>query len=526
MPMSTPKGGLRRSSINSGAISALGRRASAVFMNTVQAMDPLQAAVKEDDMQVLEVRRVNSNAYTPWSDFNARRRSAVGPQPSAKTVLQEYRKKLGGLYVRPGMSEAEDDYTILRLAKHDDVELMSRPRRWAYRLCAPLVVLTIVAHFWYFILRITYTRSAERQAHKTFAMAWVLMANEVLVLVPMLLHRLWGLHAIGRRSRPKLRIIGDNVPSVDVIITCCGEDDDLVLDTAKAACNVDYPLSRFRVIICDDGNSKGLRDMTEHTAATLFDNLYYRSRPKYPGVPHHFKAGNLNYALEETRRLPGGGANFFAALDADMIPERDWLRALIPHLLKDTKCSMACPPQLFYNVPKDDPLCQSLDLFVHVSEPMKDTLGVAWCTGSGYIMRRTALDSIGGFPIGSLAEDVCTSSMLLGTGWHTAFVHEPLQYGTVPDSLASHLKQRTRWVRSEKRERSVSQKLTYPDYWHRPNVGQTSLLYIRPLGPLHDIFPAPLWLCLHLFLPLHFCPLPLHALLSRGAYIWRQPGSI
>lgn len=84
--------------------------------------------------------------------------------------------------------------------------------------------------------------------------------------------------------------------------------------------------------------------------------------------------------------------------------------------------------------------------FIHISEPVKDALGVAWCTGSGYVMRRDALDSIGNFPLGSLAEDVCTSSMLLGAGWNTVFVHEPLQFGTVPDSLSGRLKQRTRWT--------------------------------------------------------------------------------
>ncbi|OIW31243.1 hypothetical protein CONLIGDRAFT_631162 [Coniochaeta ligniaria NRRL 30616] len=129
-----------------------------------------------------------------------------------------------------------------------------------------------------------------------------------------------------------------------------------------------------------------------------------------------------------------------------MIPERDWLRALIPHMLINPKCSMTCPPQLFYNVPKEDPLAQTLDTFVHISEPLKDTMGVAWCTGSGYVVRRKALEDIGGFPLGSLAEDVCCSSLLLGAGWDTAFVHEPLQFGTVPDTLASHLKQRTRWT--------------------------------------------------------------------------------
>jgi cellulose synthase/poly-beta-1,6-N-acetylglucosamine synthase-like glycosyltransferase len=71
---------------------------------------------------------------------------------------------------------------------------------------------------------------------------------------------------------------------------------------------------------------------------------------------------------------------------------------------------------------------------------------VAWCTGSGYAIRRSALEGIGNFPTGSLAEDVCCSSMLLGAGWKTSYVHEPLQYGTVPESFTGHLQQRTRWT--------------------------------------------------------------------------------
>jgi cellulose synthase/poly-beta-1,6-N-acetylglucosamine synthase-like glycosyltransferase len=107
---------------------------------------------------------------------------------------------------------------------------------------------------------------------------------------------------------------------------------------------------------------------------------------------------------------------------------------------------MACPPQLFYNTPRSDPLGQSLDFFVHVTEPIKDTLGAAWCTGSGYVCRRKALDDIGGIPTGGIAEDVATSNLFIGKGWVTAYVHEPLQFGTVPEDFSSHLKQRTRWV--------------------------------------------------------------------------------
>ena len=40
-------------------------------------------------------------------------------------------------------------------------------------------------------------------------------------------------------------------------------------------------------------------------------------------------------------------------------------------------------------------------------------MGSAWCTGSGFVVRRSALEQIGGFPVKSVAEDVLCSSMLL-----------------------------------------------------------------------------------------------------------------
>jgi hypothetical protein len=182
----------------------------------------------------------------------------------------------------------------------------------------------------------------------------------------------------------------------------------------------------------------------EDLQSLQYPNLYYHVRVKTK--PHHAKAGNLIGGTDYVTKLEGGAGEYIAALDADMIPEPDWLRAVVAHAVRDPKMALVCPPQLFYNIPHNDPLAQSLDSFVHVVEPSKDATGVAWCTGSGYIVRRSALESIGGWPIGSLAEDVCTSSLLLGAGWKTAYVHEALQFGQVPDSFTGHLKQRTRWT--------------------------------------------------------------------------------
>lgn len=151
--------------------------------------------------------------------------------------------------------------------------------------------------------------------------------------------------SIRGRSRPKLRIIGDNVPTVDAFITCCGEDVDTVLDTARAACSVDWPADRFRVVILDDGKDAELEKGIEDLAET-YPNLYYHARIKIKGVPHHFKAGNLTGGTDFVTKLPGGEAEYIAPLDADMIPEPDWLRAIIAHFIKDDKMALVCPPQV------------------------------------------------------------------------------------------------------------------------------------------------------------------------------------
>ncbi|ENH65146.1 Cellulose synthase catalytic subunit [UDP-forming] [Fusarium oxysporum f. sp. cubense race 1] len=338
-----------------------------------------------------------------------------------------------------------DSSTIQHVHKRDDAEIWGGWKRWVFRLVPFLTFANTGLYMAYLALRIACVIWAQNAADTTYAGAWIFIGVEIATAIPSLMHNTWTMWSMKKRNRPKLRLTGNDVPTVDAFITCCGEDDDLVMDTVRAACDLDYPRDRYRVILLDDGKSSGLEEACAKLSMT-YPNLYYMARVKIPGQPHHFKAGNLNYGLDEVHKLPGGAGQFMAALDADMIPERDWLRAILPHMLIDPKMALACPPQLFYNTPPSDPLAQSLDFFVHVIEPIKDALGVAWCTGSGYVARREALDEIGNFPLGSLAEDVATSTLMLGKGWKTAFIHEPLQFGTVPEDYGGHLKQRTRWA--------------------------------------------------------------------------------
>lgn len=237
------------------------------------------------------------------------------------------------------------DGSIAQLHDRDDWGLMPNWKRYAFYAAPFLAVATLALYWLYFALRIRFVIASQQKFHSSFPLAWLFIAVEISVAVPIFMQSFWSIFILKKRNRPKLRLLGNDVPTVDVFITCCGEDDDLVLDTTRAACDIDYPADKFRVIVLDDGKSEDLKravnDLQER-----YSNVFYKCRPKFPGVPHHFKAGNLNYGLDEVHNMPGGAGQFMAALDADMIPEQEWLRALMPHMLIDEKMALACPPQV------------------------------------------------------------------------------------------------------------------------------------------------------------------------------------
>lgn len=130
---------------------------------------------------------------------------------------------------------------------------------------------------------------------------------------------------------------------MDIFVTTAGEDLETVENTAAAACALDYPTDHFRVIVLDDANSTALSESILRLSKKC-SNLHYTARVK--GEDHHFKAGNLNHGIKYVENLPGGPAEYIGALDADMIPDPQWLRALVPHMLGNSNLALAQPPQV------------------------------------------------------------------------------------------------------------------------------------------------------------------------------------
>lgn len=108
-----------------------------------------------------------------------------------------------------------------------------------------------------------------------------------------------------------------------------------------AAIALDYPKDRFRVIVTDDGGSTELMSWITELGQC---NLYYTARSENGRAG--FKAGNLNHAVQFIQHQLGEPAEFIASLDADMIPERNWLRAITAHMVLDPELGVVCPSQV------------------------------------------------------------------------------------------------------------------------------------------------------------------------------------
>jgi cellulose synthase/poly-beta-1,6-N-acetylglucosamine synthase-like glycosyltransferase len=107
--------------------------------------------------------------------------------------------------------------------------------------------------------------------------------------------------------------------------------------------NVEYPQHRLRIIVCDDGADPAVETAIRQLSIQ-HTNLFYHARIK--GKVHNYKAGNLQAGIDFSATLPDGPGQIIATLDSDMIVETFWLRALLPHILRDEQMALVAPPQV------------------------------------------------------------------------------------------------------------------------------------------------------------------------------------
>jgi len=227
-------------------------------------------------------------------------------------------------------------------------------------------------------------------------------------------------------------------PVVDLLIPTYSEPLSVVRFTALAAMNIDWPADKLNVYILDDGKREEFRAFAEEAG------IGYMTRDDN----QHAKAGNINHALERLN------SPFVAVFDCDQVPTRSFLQLTMGWFLRDQKLAMLQTPQHCYS---PDPFERNLDqfhavpsedeLFYSVVQDGNDFWNATFFCGSCAVLRRRALDEVGGVAVETVTEDAQTSLRMQMRGWNTAYINIPQAAGLATERLSGHVRQRIRWAR-------------------------------------------------------------------------------
>ena len=248
------------------------------------------------------------------------------------------------------------------------------------------------------------------------------------------LQTLWPL----RRAPVPLPESTDLWPDVDLLIPTYNEPLSVVKYTALAAMNIDWPADRLHVYLLDDGRRDEFRSFCQQAG------IGYITRENN----RFAKAGNINHALKQLR------APFVAIFDSDHVPTRSFLQITMGWFGRDPKLALLQTPHHLYS---PDPFERNLnqfrvipnegELFYGVVQDGNDFWNATFFCGSCAVMRRSALDDVGGIAVETVTEDAHTSLRMQMKGWNTAYINIPQAAGLATERLSGHVKQRIRWAR-------------------------------------------------------------------------------
>ena len=229
----------------------------------------------------------------------------------------------------------------------------------------------------------------------------------------------------------------EDLPWISLHVPAHNEPPEMVKDTLRSLLRLDYP--RYEVVVIDDNtdDERLWRPVEEWCAR---HNVKFAHLEDWPG----YKSGALNYAL---RRMTDDRAELIGVVDSDYQLEPGFLRRCAP--------PFADPWIGFVQSPQDyrgwetaryyRRLYYSYKYFFAVSQPSRNEHDGAIFAGTMGLIRRVALDELGGWDEWCITEDAEVSLRLLRAGWHGLHVDQTWGRGIMPLTFEALKGQRYRW---------------------------------------------------------------------------------
>ncbi|HXN30586.1 MAG TPA: glycosyltransferase [Polyangiaceae bacterium] len=206
---------------------------------------------------------------------------------------------------------------------------------------------------------------------------------------------------------------------------------------------IEWPRSRLEIQVLDDST-----DETRVLAARKVDALrdqgldvVYIRRPDRSG----YKAGALDHGLKMAK------GELVAIFDADFLPQRDFLRAVVPHFIDDPRVGMV--QARWGHINRDHSMLtrtQALMLDGHHLVENRARAAAGWLfnfSGTGGMWRRDAIASAGGWQHDTLTEDLDLSYRAQLAGWRFVYREDVVTPAELPEDISAFRAQQFRWAK-------------------------------------------------------------------------------
>jgi glycosyltransferase involved in cell wall biosynthesis len=227
-------------------------------------------------------------------------------------------------------------------------------------------------------------------------------------------------------------------PMVSVHVAAYNEPPDMLIETIRSLEALDYPALEIVVVDNNTEDPDVWKPVEEYCAGRPW--VRYVHVAPWPG----YKAGALNLALDE---LTDPNAELIAVVDADYLVDPSWLEDLVGWFA-DPRVAFVQGPQDYDEWEGDAYLTACHDSYAYfftASMRVRDERNSAIFGGTMGLIRRSALEDVGGWDEWCITEDAELSLRLYTAGYHGRYVHRSYGRGIMPLTFSALKRQRFRW---------------------------------------------------------------------------------
>ena len=228
-------------------------------------------------------------------------------------------------------------------------------------------------------------------------------------------------------------------PKVSIHIPAYCEPPEMLIATLDAVARLEYPNFECVLVINNTPDPAMWRPVEDH-CRTLGDRFKFVRIEGLTG----FKAGALRLALSHTAK----DAEIIGVIDADYVVESNWLKDLVPQFA-DPQVGLVQAPQdhrdggrsVMHHV-----MNAEYAGFFDIGMVQRNEVNAIIVHGTMCLIRRTALDSVGGWSSDTIVEDSDLGIAILANGWLAHYTNRRYGYGLLPDTFEAYKRQRQRWA--------------------------------------------------------------------------------